>query len=975
MRSLRPPVLLPLLLAAGLLAAVPAGSQGFGRNKVQYDTFDWRVLVTEHLEIHFYPEEEEVARRAAEYGEVACARLDAELDHELTRRIPVVVYGSHYHFRQNNVSPSIIDESTGGFTEIFRTRVVLPYSGSEPDFRHVIHHELVHAYMFDILYGGPVRSLFVLQHAFHIPLWFAEGIAEYYSNRWDSEAEMMIRDAAVSGTLPPFSAVGSGYFVYKTGWSAIGYLVQRHGDDVVRRILHELPGTRDLRVAVENVTGEDVEKIGTEWLKDVRRATWPTYAYLGEPESVGRMLTKDDPNGGLLNGSPGLSPSGSRVVFLSDRSGTPDLWVLDVDDEAGKPRVLVRGARTGEFESLHPLRSSVGWSPDERFVVVAAQKGARDALYVLDVATGRARFEHVPDLDALERPDWSPTDARFVFTGMKNGQVDLYVVDADGTNLRRLTDDLHQERGPRWSPDGRRIAFASDRSDSTGRDLWEIDAATGEARPLRIAPGDQWDPDWSADGRHVFHVSDEQGTRDLMRTSRADGGTRRLTALLGGVDSPSAARAGGRLVFTAFHGGRWDLVLVEDADSLDAVDAPPVELPDVPWRTRVVADPGTAEPAEVVAAEDAPLPDPAADPYVTPYRARFRPEWVTGAFAYDGFGVSGAIQSTLSDVLGNHRVHAGARVFRSLSDSDGILSYSYLPRRLDWGISVFHVKDYLHDHRTTFGQPIGEEGERAFFSERQWGAMGSVAYPFHTFRRISLDVTAVELERILYTEESRRLGAKREEASRARGRILLPRIAHTFDNTLWGWTGPVQGARSVVSVQHSIPLGGDDLLFGTAAADGRLYRRFSQRYVLALRGMAAASFGRNPQQFQLGGPNTIRGHPRQEFRGRNAAVVSAEFRYPFLDYVKLGWPFRSSFGGVRGNLFVDVGTAFDGAARFRLAGDAGDGRRGLDDLKVGFGVGTRARFAFLPVRLDIGWPTDLARVGSPRWHFTIGPEY
>jgi Tol biopolymer transport system component len=992
---LRPPRLARVLAVAGALLALAAsaGAVPFGRNKVQYDTFEWRVLQTEHLEVHFYPEARELAERAAAYGEEACVRLESSLGHTLTKRIPVVVYSSHYHFRQNNVSPSLVGESTGGFTEIFRTRVVLPYAGSEEDFRHVVHHELVHAFCFDLLYGGPVKSFFVLQHAFYIPLWFMEGIAEWYSNRWDSEGEMMIRDAALEGGLPPFPRIHGGYFVYKAGWSAVDWLAERHGEDVIPRILEELGEVRDLRIAVKNVTGEDLDSLGKDWLEDVRRRTWPTLADLEGPESLGRPLTSRERTGGALNGSPTISPAGDRVVFLSDRSGTPDLWILDLGEEAddppSPPRVLVRGARDGDFESLHPRRASAGWSPDGRWVVVAAQKGARDALFVLDSRTGRKVAEIVPDLDAMERPDWSPTNARFVFTGMRDGQVDLWAVDADGTNLTRLTDDLHEERAPRWSPDGSRIAFASDRAGSTGLDLYTI--AEGEApRPLRVAPGDQRDPAWSADGERVYFVSDERGTRDLL-VLEPGGEVRRLSALRGGAEGPSLAREGGRLVMAAYSRGGWDLVLVEDADTLRTVDAPEVALGETPWAgwanargwERPVAADSVPAAADSLAPPDGPDPavaaaDSSSPPVERDYAPRFRPEWITGQLAYAGTGLFGGIQTSIGDVLGDHRIYVATNIAGSLDRSDAYLSYGYLKRRVDLEVAIFHVRDFLYDDRTTLGQPIGEEDDESFFSERKWGAAVSATYPFHTFRRIGFELRGMELERTRYTDESRELGASLEEVSSTRSRLVIPRLYHTFDNTLWGWTGPVQGARSVVSVEHALPVGGTPVSYTTGLADYRRYRRFSRVYVVALRALGAASFGPDPQRFRVGGSYSVRGHPRRAATGRHVALLSAEFRYPFLEYVKFGWPLRTAFGGVRGDLFVDVGTAFDDPGSWRFFGPTGrpeDRYTGLEDVRLGFGFGARMRIAFLPIRVDVGWPSDLARTGKPRWHFTLGPEF
>ncbi len=990
------------VLAAASAEAIP---RGFGRNKIQYETFEWRVLETENLRIHFYPQEEALARRAASIGEEACARLAADLGHRLTKRIPVVLYASHAHFRQNNVSAEIVDEGTGGFTEIFRTRVVVPYSGSEPEFRHVVQHELVHAFLFDMLYGGGLRSYFVLQSAFYIPLWFAEGMAEWYSTEWDAEGEMMIRDAAITGTLPPFDRIYGGYFVYKAGYSALAYLAQRHGKDVVPRLVRELAATRDLRAAVVNVTGEPVEAIGEAWLLDVRRATWPAIEHLGEPKRVGRIAAARGTAGGFLNGNPAISPSGKRAVFLSDRSGTPDLWAIELGDSAiAPPRVLAHGAREARFESLHPLRASAGWSSDESMVVIAARRGPRDALYVVDAHDGHVVAEMTPDLDAIERPDWSPSDARFVFTGMKDGQVDLYSLGADGRDLRRLTNDLAVERGARWSPDGSRIVYSSDAGDGETLDLFVLDAATGRRASVAAGPGDQRDPTWRGSGREIVYVSDETGTRDLMMLALEPGAVpRRMTALVGGADSPSAAWASGRLLFAAYDRGGWDLVLVDDADTLAAPDAPPIEIRANPWEGRVELIPRPPPAADSLAVAGAPAaaatppdsaaiaaaatpPDSAAiaaaippriplEPSIHPYRSRFRMEWITGAFAYGSLGASGGLHASIADILGDHRLDAGAQLSRRFSDSDAYVRYSLLPGRLDWEATLFHVKDYLYDDRTTLGQPIGEDDDRTGFSERRWGAAGAVIYPFDTFRRATLELSATRLERTTYTDGSRAFGADLDAVDRRSSDLLLPRLAYTADNTLWGPSGPLQGARSVFSVTHAIPGRGDRLVFGSAHADARRYVRWTRSYSLAMRFLAATSFGEDPQQFQIGGPWTVRGHELRSAKGRNTAHGSIEFRYPFIERIQLGWPFRSAFGGIRGALFLDAGTAFDDPESFRFRRmHSFEETRGIRDLKIGFGTGFRARVAYLPVRVDVGWPFDGTRVGSPRWHVAFGPE-
>ena len=116
----------------------------------------------------------------------------------LGHRIPIILYASHPHFAQTNVTPELIDAGTGGFTELLRNRVVLPFTGSYEDLRHVVVHELVHAYMFDLMYGGNATALLARQSFFQVPLWFAEGLAEY-TRSTSSRTPIVQRDGAITG--------------------------------------------------------------------------------------------------------------------------------------------------------------------------------------------------------------------------------------------------------------------------------------------------------------------------------------------------------------------------------------------------------------------------------------------------------------------------------------------------------------------------------------------------------------------------------------------------------------------------------------------------------------------------------------------------------------------------------------------------------------------------------------------------------
>src|SRR5688572_30945111 len=175
--------------------ASPAAAQYFGRNKVEYENFDFQILATDHFDIYYYPQEEGAARTAARLAERWYARLSTLLNHTFDRRQPLVLYGSQAEFAQTNVVTGMVSDSIGGVTEGARRRIVMPFAPTLAETDRVLGHELVHAFQFDIArqYGRD-NSL---------PLWFIEGLAEYLSRgTLTPSTGMWVRDAVLSGRIP-----------------------------------------------------------------------------------------------------------------------------------------------------------------------------------------------------------------------------------------------------------------------------------------------------------------------------------------------------------------------------------------------------------------------------------------------------------------------------------------------------------------------------------------------------------------------------------------------------------------------------------------------------------------------------------------------------------------------------------------------------------------------------------------------------
>ena len=165
----------------------------FGRNKVQYDKFDWKILQTKHFNIYYYGEMGQIAQIGAAIAEQTYNEYKVRFNYVITHRIPLIFYNTSNQFEQTNTTPGLLPEGVGGFFEFMKGRVVLPSTGSLHDFKHVIRHELTHVFMFSKLFSI-YREHRITANSYP-PLWYSEGLAEYISIKEDSQARMVMRDA------------------------------------------------------------------------------------------------------------------------------------------------------------------------------------------------------------------------------------------------------------------------------------------------------------------------------------------------------------------------------------------------------------------------------------------------------------------------------------------------------------------------------------------------------------------------------------------------------------------------------------------------------------------------------------------------------------------------------------------------------------------------------------------------------------
>ncbi|HEX6104231.1 MAG TPA: hypothetical protein VFZ26_01525, partial [Gemmatimonadales bacterium] len=809
-----------------LLLAAPAEAQYFGRNKVQYESFDFQVLKSEHFDIYFYPREQAAAVATARMAERWYARLSTILRHELSGRQAVVLYASGPQFQQTNIVGQI-GEGTGGVTEALRRRIVLPVGGTLGDLDHVLGHELVHAFQYDITGTGSPNTLGAIPGAAALPLWFIEGMAEYLSLGPAAPLTAMWMRGGLEDTLPSFRDLEDPrFFPYRYGHALLAYVAGLWGDPIMGDLLRSASRARDVGRAIQAVLVLPPDELVARWHAATYQAYQPLRAATQPAESSAvRIIASGDRNeGSAYNVAPAISPDGDRLMFLSDRKlFSIDLFLADA--RTGKvERQITETALDSHLQSLQFIQSAGSWDPTGRRFVLAGIAAGRPVLQIYDVERGRTEREiRIEELGEILNPSWSPDGRSVVFSGVEGGLTDLYVYDLEQERLRRLTDDNFADLQPVWSPDGSSIAFATDRF-TTDLDILRIgrytlalaDPATGEVRPLAgFREARHLNPQWAPDGRSLYFLADPLGITNVYRLELAGGGLTQVTDLFTGVSgitesSPalSVAQRSGRVVFSVFGTDGYAIYGVEQAQALAAADprrsAPgrPGVLPPTERRGSVLLA-ALHDPTTGLAGEDALA--------VAPYQGGLQltyigqPSLIAGSNQF-GTYVGGGAALYWTDLLANHTLVTGLQVNGGIKDVTALVGYENRSGRLNWGGVVQQVPyltgAYAAGTGSVDGEPVFVEQQ---LLERQTNRdiQGLLAYPFSQVQRVELTAgfSHISFDRELRTiAVSARTGQTiiddTEDLLAGEPLTLgFGSAALVYDNSFFGATGPIFGQR------------------------------------------------------------------------------------------------------------------------------------------------------------------------------------
>src|SRR6201986_5259365 len=530
-----------LCLIAGMLVSREAKAQYFGQNKVRYKNLKFKVYRTPHFQIYYYLQNDSMIKRFAQESETWYTLHQQVFRDTFKKPNPIILYANHPDFQQTTAIDGEIDVGTGGGTEGLKNRIVMPVMETNQMTRHVIGHEMVHAFQYHILLGKDSASY---ENIENLPLWMIEGMAEYLSlGKKDSYTAMWMRDAYLNHDIPTVKDLteSTKYFPYRYGEAFWAFIGSTYGDTIITPFFKNT-ARFGLQYGIRRTFGYDDKTLSRLWKNSIE-ATYKPYLKDTIQKPVGQLIINEK-NSGKMNIAPAVSPDGKYLAFLSEKN----LFAVDLflaDAKTGRVlRKLTSKISNTHIDEYNFIESAGAWSPDsKKFAFSVFNKGINRML-VVDVASG----DIVNDVamgkaEQFSNLSWSPDGKSIVFQGLAEGQGDLYLYSFDTKQVKQLTNDKYSDYQPSFSRDGKKIIFTSDRTTydkSLSQDitfnLAEYDLASGKITDIKIFDGaNNLDPQYSSDGKQIYFLSNRDGFRNMYRYTLSDGKVEQMTDLFTGV--------------------------------------------------------------------------------------------------------------------------------------------------------------------------------------------------------------------------------------------------------------------------------------------------------------------------------------------------------------------------------------------------------------------------------------------------------
>ena len=891
----------------------------FGKNRIRYNDFKWRIYTTDHFEIYYYPDIEPQLERVTSYAESAYQQVSSDLKHDLAFKVPLVLFKTQSEFQQQNIEPGELPEGVLAFAEPYRDRMVLPIDEPSDALYRLITHELTHIFEFDII----PRSL--LHRG--LPLWVDEGLADHMTGYWQPFDLMSVRDAAIADIMPPMSdfqgqAFVDGRLPYNLGHAAFEFIEARWGKEGLRQFLFALRkavigGGESAYEEAFRLKPEEFDEQFEKYLKD----RFKPFRDKERPADYGRDLApKRGKTQYTVVVSIEPSPSGDLMAVAAGNRKEQELDIVLMSTKDGK---IVGNLTSGfnkdkGFEYIstpggfrNNAVSWMSWAPAGDRLAYFARTEKYKTLILQNVVNKKIekRIE-LKTVDAPESPDISPDGREVAFSGLRDAIGDIFVVNIDTGQVRNVTNDQFGDYAPTFSPDGKSLIYLA--RISMNDKLFKLDLATGVKTQITFGTHDDGGAQFVDEDTVVFpstavnpnqpidpEVARNGNIYNIWTLNLKTGELKQFTDALTGNVSPIVLRdqKQKRIAFVTYYKGEYGIHTLPREEPLHTVASadfgspvPVIDFQAPISHTLVKANIKTKGTFEKLFLEG-------------------RPPVALGVTS--GGDLFGGTQVTFTDVLGDKQFNifaSSVAQYRTMS-----FSYTNLSRRIQYALQAYSQTQFYYGYNPglLYAQDLGYlDRDDAIATQTSRGATAFGIYPLNRYARLEFTTGIFQFNQGYNDQGLQDLADEYQQQQYGRqlfssGTFMPFGVSYVQETTVFREYGPLAGNTVRLGYEYAPDWGGLDSR-QTVDADARYYLRLATNGVLAFRARGFKSWGEFPGYMYFGGNSELRGYEYLEFLGHKAFFLNGELRFPLIEaaLTPLG-----VIGGLRGIAFANLGAA------------------------------------------------------------------
>ncbi|HEX6168247.1 MAG TPA: hypothetical protein VFZ33_01045 [Chitinophagaceae bacterium] len=439
----------------------------FGKNRVQYQKFNWKFYQTENFNTYFSQDGLALGKYVAQVAEEELTSIEEFVEYGLQRRANIVVYNNFDEFRQSNIGLGIDWQNTGGVTKLVNNKIVLYFDGNHENLKRQIRQGIAKVLVDNVLFGDDLGEFAANQALLDLPDWLTDGYIAYAAENWSAQLDDDLKSALLSGRYNNFYqfAHEKPLLAGHAFWRWVG---DKYGKNKTTYMLYLARIYRNLNAACNRVTKQKKFKTlltnfmteeSQKYLKDIRGRRVAPKGQL----SVSEFIKKKD----FIRFNANPVPRNMSYAVVEFKQGK--YYVVLNENFVNRKVLLKFGARAREDEK-NPNYPIMAWDGKGTRLAVLYWEEGKIKLFVYDLVnrvkiskTNLTQFSQVEDMKYM-------LDANtLILSAVKSGQTDIFVYKIDKGTIEQITNDVYDDLDASFVafPNKTGIIFASNRPSAT----------------------------------------------------------------------------------------------------------------------------------------------------------------------------------------------------------------------------------------------------------------------------------------------------------------------------------------------------------------------------------------------------------------------------------------------------------------------------------------------------------------------------